>query len=1361
MKKSLLFLIGMLSVFYMNAQQDTLRTSPPLSGGTSTSTGSGISMNVEAFNAINILEFACQVGAGATGYEVWYNETAISGPPNIAAANGWVLHETGTTSGGNPQFIPLTTPLTIPQGETFGIFFRLIGSSVFYTSNPSPSTFSDANMSIDVGNLAGYAGVPPTPTLHPRGFTGQIVYELAVRAPNDAGIASLDSPSAFCPGTHNIITTVQNYGTTQIDSLTVNWTLDGVPQTPIFINQLIDTLNGVGSNSMQVTLGAHTFAANQTVDLVVWTSNPNGMQDTVNHNDTLIATLMPSISGNYTINALQATGGNNFASFTDFANVLNNFGICGPVVADVVSGSGPYVERVELNEIIGSSSVNTITINGNGNTLSYSATGTADRTTMLLDGTDYLTVDSLTIEATGGTYGWVLQLTNGADHNTFTNCHFETSTTSTSTFYSNVVMSGSLTAATTAGNSGSYNTFDNNTHIGGYYAFTMNGLSSALRDVGNSVTNSTFENFYLYGLYLKSQDEMVIMNNNISREDRTGSFYGIYMLTGIGGSTVMNNRIHDNSTSDPTSTSLAYPIYMSGATGSTGNESVLANNLIYNINNEGVIYGMYLLGAANNHWKIYHNTIVIDQPSATSTSATRGIWVSGAQADMEIKNNIIYVDRPSASPTFVYLTNGMPASSIDNNAYYSPSLASMDFGFSSSAIADFSGWQSEGYDINGVVANPQFVGAGNDFYRPTVGALKSIGTDVLSDVPEDIEGVARTTSPDPGVYQFSPLPCTGAYNYTVDTVYPGTAEISWTSVGAIAEWQVEWDTCGFVPGSAMGNLDSVVTTNQNYMLTGLPKGMCICVFVREKCPSGGYGDWTGPVEICVPIDYDIELVEYLSPIDRECGLDSNIVAVKVRNNGLQPATNFDLYADITGDVTASISTTYTGTILPGMEDSIVIGTFNFQQGGDIDIVAWSDWSLDSLPDNDYLDTTSFEISPAGPLQIFSSHTVICQPGDVLFYTEPDMSSPNLRWFDINNNLLGTGDSIIVPQIDSTFTIRLEADTSIGGTATFQAGPPDNNIGAGAIFAAASLSVQSMLVSVYDDITIVDAVIYPDGSGTLQVEIRELPSATVVHSFSVPVNQSSPGAPVLIPFNVQLPPGNYQFGANSAGSSVGLYRNSAGAVYPYGDPNYFEITGNTFNVAYYYYYYDITVQYGSCEREDGELTLPLGDLAVADFDFDEVSFTVNFFNTSQNADSVVWDFAGLGTAMGDTVSFQFPQTDSFDVCMIAYGGCGNDTVCKRVWAHNISVDKHSLASSLQIFPNPSEGKFTLRFNQQQASDVSIELLDLSGKSVWMEHHARYSGLYSKDFDRGDLASGVYMLRINNRDGIITRRVMISK
>ncbi|MEQ8360468.1 MAG: T9SS type A sorting domain-containing protein [Cytophagales bacterium] len=115
-----------------------------------------------------------------------------------------------------------------------------------------------------------------------------------VTGPNDIGVASLDSPGTFfCSGNYNLVTTVQNYGTNQVNNYTVNWTWNGTPETPILVTTPLDTINGSGANSAQITLGNKLITGTNT--LKVWTSVPNGAVDTVNVNDTLEVTLSPSI----------------------------------------------------------------------------------------------------------------------------------------------------------------------------------------------------------------------------------------------------------------------------------------------------------------------------------------------------------------------------------------------------------------------------------------------------------------------------------------------------------------------------------------------------------------------------------------------------------------------------------------------------------------------------------------------------------------------------------------------------------------------------------------------------------------------------------------------------------------------------------------------------------------------------------------------------------------------------------------------------------------------------------------------------------------------------------------------------------
>jgi hypothetical protein len=132
-------------------------------------------------------------------------------------------------------------------------------------------------------------------------------------------------------------------------------------------------------------------------------------------------TTLPALSGTYTINSTQPTAGTNFNSFTDFATIIGLGGLGGPVTVNVVAGTGPYTEQFMLNELAGSSSINTLTINGNGETLQFTSTNTNERATMKLNGTDFVTVNNLIIKALGTTgpspteYGWAVWLTNNAD----------------------------------------------------------------------------------------------------------------------------------------------------------------------------------------------------------------------------------------------------------------------------------------------------------------------------------------------------------------------------------------------------------------------------------------------------------------------------------------------------------------------------------------------------------------------------------------------------------------------------------------------------------------------------------------------------------------------------------------------------------------------------------------------------------------------------------------------------------------------------------------------------------------------------------------------------------------------------------
>ena len=126
-------------------------------------------------------------------------------------------------------------------------------------------------------------------------------------APDDAGITMVDSAQAACPGSYPVSATVQNFGINQIDSVQLNWEVDGILQTPVWYTSPLDTIGGMNPSSAVVTLGSYTFAANTNYNLRVWTSMPNGTADTTNYNDTLGAVVRLAAPSGFMASNVQTT----------------------------------------------------------------------------------------------------------------------------------------------------------------------------------------------------------------------------------------------------------------------------------------------------------------------------------------------------------------------------------------------------------------------------------------------------------------------------------------------------------------------------------------------------------------------------------------------------------------------------------------------------------------------------------------------------------------------------------------------------------------------------------------------------------------------------------------------------------------------------------------------------------------------------------------------------------------------------------------------------------------------------------------------------------------------------------------------
>jgi|GEM_PF-6590540 len=459
----------------------------------------------------------------------------------------------------------------------------------------------------------------------------------------------------------------------------------------------------------------------------------------------------PFAGGTYTINPGAPASSTNFQTFTAFANALG-CAIGGPVTVNVTAGT--YNEQLTLGEIGGVSSTNTITINGNGAVISNVSVTNSNRGVITLNGTDWVTINNLTISASSAlntSYGWGVFMTNNADNNTISNCTINLNTTTASSNYAGIVVSGSGMSATATGSNSDNITITNNTINGGFYGISVVGS-------GNSViSNNTVKDFYLYGIYGGALSGATIEGNNIHRMTRSqniNSFYGIWLYNNNSSVTVSKNMIHDPATLVPTASLTFYGI---GLNGSTGSGNVISNNIMYNLQGNGDQYMMYHNGSIAN-W--INNTVNSDYPASNNASHTTwGFYqaVSAGSNTFQVSNNNISITRAGTriAMEFANAQTGMIASY--NNLYTAtPGVVGRRNGTNYTTAAT---WNTAMLASGNISENPFFVNASAGNLAPTSYLLDNAGTS--TSVTTDINGAVRNNPPDIGAYEFSVATCSG------------------------------------------------------------------------------------------------------------------------------------------------------------------------------------------------------------------------------------------------------------------------------------------------------------------------------------------------------------------------------------------------------------------------------------------------------------------------------------------------------------------------------------------------------------------------------------------------------------------------
>ena len=446
--------------------------------------------------------------------------------------------------------------------------------------------------------------------------------------------------------------------------------------------------------------------------------------------DEFSSVLLPLAGGTYTIGGTSPS----YASFSLAANDLNTKGVAGPVIFNVRDGS--YNEQLVLNDINGSSLVNTITFqseSGDSSLVDLNFSANISKPYIVqLSGTDNIIFKKLTFSALNTSYSLAFDLKGGIQKLSIQNCQLLGNGSTGSEYYTSIIYSENGTFADLL--------IENCLFTGGRSGIYMESLVNS-QSAGTRILNSKFIGQNYNSVYLKYHDAPQIEKNVVNNTTLYSYFLGIALQYCNNDLKVLGNSL--------TLPGGGAAISLNYCAANSSKRGLIANNVV-DVAGTYIGYGIQIENS--DYQRVYYNSIRITSSDLTNGRAYYNL--NGNNHD--VRNNIF----SNFGGGYAYYTNSVTAVSTSdyNNLFTTGNI----LGYWNANSLNLSGFKTlTSKDVNSISVNPVF---GASFNTESY-FIDNAGTP-LAAVIKDFQGENRSvTTPDIGADEFtaSQMPLSGTY----------------------------------------------------------------------------------------------------------------------------------------------------------------------------------------------------------------------------------------------------------------------------------------------------------------------------------------------------------------------------------------------------------------------------------------------------------------------------------------------------------------------------------------------------------------------------------------------------------------------
>jgi hypothetical protein len=135
----------------------------------------------------------------------------------------------------------------------------------------------------------------------------------------------------------------------------------------------------------------------------------------------------------------------------------------------------------------------------------------------------------------------------------------------------------------------------------------------------------------------------------------------------------------------------------------------------------------------------------------------------------------------------------------------------------------------------------------------------------------------------------------------------------------------------------------------------------------------------------------------------------------------------------------------------------------------------------------------------------------------------------------------------------------------------------------------------------------------------------------------------------------------------------------------------------------------------------------------------------------------WHMGDGNTYNTVNVTHTYTQGGIYDVTLYALNACGIDSF--KIQVLTAAEALSDALQGMELYPNPSDGIFTLRLNMPSSEILKFTVTDITGKLVYQAEETAGIGVYDRMIDLRSVTPGVYMMQLKGGDAAVYRKLII--